>query len=61
MLLYNLSLEDLIANLNVCIRYGFTCNPKPPSTQLKMHQHYRDSSNIDSDKVLQYIDTIAQP
>ena len=25
----NLSLEDLSANLNVCIRYGFTSNPKP--------------------------------
>ena len=39
----NLSL-DLSANLNVCIRYGFTSNPKPLKMQLKMHQHYRDSN-----------------
>ena len=24
----NLPLEDLSANLNVCVRYGFTSNPK---------------------------------
>ena len=40
----NLSLEDLSANLNVCIRYGFTSNPKPLKMQLKMHQHYLDSN-----------------
>ena len=33
----NLSLEDLSANLNVWIRYGFTSNPKPPKMQLKLH------------------------
>ena len=38
----NLSLEDLSANLNVCIRYGFTSNTKPPKMQLKFHLHYRD-------------------
>ena len=31
----NLSLEDLSANLNVCIRYGFIFNPKPLKMQLK--------------------------
>ena len=31
----NLPLEDLSANLNVCIRYGFTSNPKPLKMQLK--------------------------
>ena len=31
----NLSLEDLSANLNVCIRYDFTSNPKPLKMQLK--------------------------
>ena len=40
----NLSLEDLSTNLNVCIRYGFTSNPKPPKMQLKMHQRYHDSN-----------------
>ena len=40
----NLSLEDLSTNLNVCIRYGFTSNPKPPKMQLKMHQHYCNSN-----------------
>ena len=31
----NLSLEDLSANLNVCIRYGFTSNPKPLKNAIK--------------------------
>ena len=31
----NLSLEDLSANLNVCIRYGFTSNPKSPKNAIK--------------------------
>ena len=31
----NLSLEDLSTNLNVCIRYGFTSNPKPPKNAIK--------------------------
>ena len=50
----NLSLEDLSANLNVFIRYGFTSNPKPLKNAIKMHQHYRNSNgakyrDIDSD------------
>ena len=56
----NLSLEDLSANLNVCIRYGFTSNPKPPKHSIKMHKYYRDSNgakyrDIDSDLLSRYI------
>ena len=50
----NLSLEDLSANLNVCIRYGSTSNPKSSKNVIKMHQQYRNSNgakyrDIDSD------------
>ena len=40
----NLALEDLSADLNVYIRYGFRSNPIPPKKAIKMHQHYRDSN-----------------
>ena len=40
----NLSLEDLSANLNVSIRYGFTSNPKSLKNAIKMYQHYHDSN-----------------
>ena len=53
----NLSLEDLSANLNVCIRYGFTSNPKP----LKMHELYRHSNGAkycDIDIVINYRDIL---
>ena len=52
----NLSLEDLSANFNVYIRYGFTSNPKPPKMQLdiviSIVINYRDISQFA---------TIAQP